>query len=109
MSAEIATIAPEIFRLVVAVCDYHVAQHAYPLAQKLPRDLRVELVELFFVGGEQRWQDRRYSFFGAPADAPLGRGERLENRRMRPLKRPWYDRNRLDDAVLRTFTPFRRC
>src|ERR1700688_1520090 len=48
VAAEVAALAPDCARFVVAVGDHDVAQHANPFAERLVRTLRIHFAQLTF-------------------------------------------------------------
>src|SRR6266853_334948 len=82
VAAEVAALAPDRARFVVAVGDHDIAQHAHPFAERLARDFGIHFAQLMFEQRMQRRKNRGDAFLRAPSDAALRRRERLKNWRM---------------------------
>src|SRR6266404_1996980 len=87
VAAEVAALAPDRARLVVAVGDHDIAQHAHPFAERLAGNLGIDFAQLMLERRMQRRKNRGDAFLRTPSDAAFRRRERLKDRRMRFLHR----------------------
>src|SRR5207244_13615544 len=104
-TGERAAVVPERHRLVVAVGDDDVAQHADSVAALASRYLGIELEETALELRVERRQDGGDAFLGTPADAALRGRERLEYRWVRLLHRFRHYADLADDPALDAGAP----